>query len=452
MKVIVEYDPDLRRKPSYGYTEAMLRKAAVTIEKQFRKAAHAVYLRVLERPLPDFMKIEVRPDSMMGGKLGANTSIAACCLLRVGDDEALRFFLNESYTKGVLKGEAPSKRFAVTVMHEMMHSVDAIVIGKSSSVLVDLEMEFSFGALNDNERCRNRGLHLVLSMFGQFREEGLAMLGACLLTRCRFNAAFDDWHVFRRIFVRAMRQATKPKWEKDDNEFEEWLETKTYEIAPDILVLVLAARGTIDSATEKKILHGFKTGDYDLTDKEISCIMKAAVTLSLPEYVEGLLTPNQTGQTIGYLTEFFNYCGWYQKNVREEAIKAFCELMSQSSCSVRAFNETMHTVLEKPFVERTLDKKCKAYFSHPFGQDLYHNLLEQVKKLHTVMKTSNNAEKRLAAQLGLTYLFSGKGLVDNDIPILGRVDDLLVINKTLKVVEGLSLEAFARNLISMEKQ
>lgn len=317
MKVIVEYDLDLRKKPSCGYTEEMLHKASVTIEKQFRKAAHLVYLKTLEKPLPDVIVVEVRPRTMMRGRTESGESVSAGCLLRLDDEDPIRFHVNESLVTGLLKGEAPSKAFFATVTHEIVHSSDASVISDDLNVLADLKLVLAacFGPEMRLRRCN--GLHLVLSTLHHFRAEGVAMLGECLLTKCCFEAAADDRHIFRRIFIRALRQATKMEWEKEDHEFVEWVDTKTYEIAPDILVLVLAARKTIDAAMTKKIQHGFKTGNYDLADQEISEIMKAAIALSLQEYVEGLLIPDNDGQAIGHREEFLKYCDWYQRDLEK---------------------------------------------------------------------------------------------------------------------------------------
>lgn len=452
MKISVEYHPDLKKKLlSDGFTEEALRLASVVIHKKFRIAAHQVYLRALKKPLPDEVEIIVRPNALMNRKKESNFSVSASCKVNENEDAPLVFLLNESLVMDLLKGNAPSDEFIDTVTHEMVHSADAKMIRQTNSFLVELEMEIRgvFGPLDDEEMCRYKGLFLVLDTLNCFRNEGVAMLGTCLLTKVRFEAAFDDFHVFRRIFVRALRQATKQVWEADDHDFKEWVKYKAYEIAPDILVRVLGARGAIDSEMVKRILYGFQTGIYDMTEQEITAILQAAVTLSLPEYVEGLLTCNNRGQTIGYLTEFLKYCGWFQQEAREEVFNAFCKLMSQPFSPVTDFNETMRIILSQPLDEAELDKKCKTFFKHPLGLDLYHNLVGDLKELQSVMRTSENTEKRQAAQWTLTYLFSEKGVVHHNIPLLGRVDDLLVIEKALKIIRGQSLEEFARYLISI---
>ena len=318
MKVSVEYDFDLKKRlSSDGITEEGFHAASEAIQKLFRKAAHWVYLKTLEKPLPDVIVVEVKPRTMMGGQTESDESVSARCVLRLDDEDPIKFHVNESLVTGLLKGEAPARALFATVTHEVLHGADAIEIRKDLNVLADLKLVLSacFGPEIKLQRCK--GLHLVLLTLHHFRAEGVAMLGTCLLMKCRFEAAPDDRHIFRRIFIRALRQATKPEWEKEDHEFVEWMDKKTYEIAPDILILVLAARKSIDATTVKKIQHGFKTGNYDLTDQEISEIMKAAIALSLQEYVEGLLIPDNDGQTIGHRAEFLKYCDWYRKDLEK---------------------------------------------------------------------------------------------------------------------------------------
>ena len=450
MKISVEYEPGLKKRLlSSGIMEGALLSASRVIQEQFEHVACQVYERTLRKPLHDAIEVVVNSDNRMEGEKYNGIAASATCTLKNSEKDPIRFSVCESLAKNIIKGHEPSLEFIATVTHEMVHSAHADTVSKTIQVLVDLEVATMGvnGPLEEDDWQRYKGLLFVLSIFHHFCREGVAMLGACLLAKCRFEAAPDDLHVFRRIFVRTFRQAAQEGWDKDDFDFEEWAKYKAYKIAPDILVKVLAAREIIDSETEEKIFQGFKTGHYDLTEQEIGEVMRSAIALTLPEYIEGLLTPDKDGFVIGHLTEFFNYCGWHQQNVCEEGVKAFCEVMRQPFNTASEFNEAMQTILGEQLPKETLFDLTQSLLSHPVDEALYPGLTENVTKLQLVAK-----ENKQVSRWATTYFFSEKGLVSNDIPILGRVDDMMVIDKALKVVNERGLEEYARFLISNRKK
>lgn len=280
MKIIVNYDLNLKRTLlGQGHSMEDLDAAETAIQKQFRKAMHLVYLKTLEKPLPDVIVVEVKSKTTMGGQTESGESVSARCMLRLDDDAPLKFHVNESLVAGLLKGEAPSRALFATVTHEVLHGADAIEIRKDLNVLADLKLVLAacFGPEMRLRRCK--GLHLVLLTLHHFRAEGVAMLGTCLLTKCRFEAAPDDRHIFRRIFIRALRQATKPEWEKDDHDFVEWMDMKTYEIAPDILVLVSLQMTALQLSRESNTLLSSSTSMLVMLEQKAKASRPIFVTL-----------------------------------------------------------------------------------------------------------------------------------------------------------------------------
>lgn len=456
MQITIEYDKVCRDElVEKGYTDETLDAAAKVIEDQFSNAAYRVYTGALQRPLPDFIEISIRRDLMaLDEKESDYAKTIASCQLKMFDNDPLRFLIDKSLIQPILDGKNADSLTTNAITHEMVHTVDADMLNKSSKVLVDLEVATMGvnGPLEDDEWDRIYGLRTLLEMLSRFRNEGVAILSTCLLTKSKFVSAPDYEHVFRRIFVRTFRQVLKERYDDDDRDFMDWMKSKTYRIAPGILVMVLAELDSIDKETAEKILKGFETGLYGLTDEEVSAIMKASLALSLPEYIEGLLIHNDREQAIGHLPTFLDYCTKYQEECRDDQIKAFAELMRLPFCATRTFNDAMRKIIGEQESLEVLDQKCQAFLDEPLDEELYPDIKEKVARLQSAMQNTDKAEKSQVAQWALTYMFSGKGLVSNNLPILGRVDDMLVIDKALKVIKGYSLEAFARYLISTENQ
>lgn len=455
MQITIEYEKACRNElAGKGYTAETLDAAAKVIADQFSNAAHRVYSGALQRPLPDFIEVSIRRDLVFDDKENDYGTTIAACRLKMFDKDPLRFYIDKSLIQPILDGKDVDSLTTNTIIHEMVHTVDADMLDKISKVLVDLEVATMGvnGPLEDDEWDRVDGLRTVLEMLRRFRNEGVAILSTCLLNKSKFEAAPDYEHVFRRIFVRTFRQVMKERYDDDDRDFMVWIKSKTYQIAPGILVMVLAELGSIDKETAEKILQGFETGRYGLTEEEVSAIMKAALALSLPEFVEGLLIHNDREQAIGHLPTFLDYCTNYQEECRDDQVKAFAELMRLPFCATGTFNDAMRKIVGELESEEALNQKCQAFLDEPLDEELYPDFKEKVTRLQSAMQNTAKADKSQVAQWALTYLFSGKGLVSNDLPILGRVDDLLVVDKALKVIKGHSLEAFARYLISTENQ
>lgn len=204
-----------------------------------------------------------------------------------------------------------------------------------------------------------------------------------------------------------------------------------YEIAPSILVLVLERRGDIDKDVAERLLKGLDTGTYDLNDDEIRAVIKASLSLSLSDYIQGVTI---LGEKIAPVQPFLEFCGLVQKESENDNIKAFAKLIRQPQ-TAKVFHEVVQKIVDAAFPETVLDERYKAFDESQASCPAHHQLKAKVGTLYAVLKTDEDTEKKRIAQWALTYLFKEQDLIHDDMKGLGLLDDETVIDYALKVIE-----------------
>lgn len=176
-----------------------------------------------------------------------------------------------------------------------------------------------------------------------------------------------------------------------------------------------------------KALNCLESGEYDLTDEETITIMRAALSITLIGYVQGLTT---LGNKISPIRPFLDFCASVQQDADEDNITAY-EMLVKNPKSADSFNAAMDQIMGSCIPEEELDDIYAKFKDSPIDDALYPKLKEKVSKLYSIFKNDNNAERRRLAQWALTYFFDDEDVIHDDVSGLGLVDDITIIDYAL---------------------
>ena len=172
-------------------------------------------------------------------------------------------------------------------------------------------------------------------------------------------------------------------------------------------------------------------------DWEISSIIKAALSLSLSDYIQGVMN---LGKTIAPVQPFLEFCDAVQSKIKgtdtisTEDKNAFAKLFKQSK-TAKIYLEVMEQITESVLPEAIIDDLFQK-FDEKQADFFAHRLLkEKVETLYSILKNDADSEKKKIAQLALTYLFDQKDFIHDDLEGIGLVDDVTVIDYALSIIE-----------------
>lgn len=419
-----------------GYTDPQICGAYDAIRDQFREAAVLVFSEIMGEPLPDRMIVNTAPGFREDPETARIAALASfnSILSRAG---ILVFNVHEDTIKGYLTGdEGEIGQFRATVVHEMMHAADLPeltrrnhtlqVINKKIDQLVDHD---SFGKHDEYPQI---ALFNLMNMLGHNRAEGIALLGEHILTAQEFAHYSDAPLIFERAFELTMLNADK--WlshiKANDPPTQKLVWRMAYHSAPIILLKVLSVRGDIDEPVLGRVLEGFQTGVYDLSDEEVKRVLKAALSLNMQDFIGGLL---QLGDDVAPIWPVLRFCAQLQGDLNQANILHFIRMV-RSPESVETFNQAMDVIMGVTIPEPELDEMYSDFMQSTSDTGENAELKERVMRLYSVMKTTADSEKKSIAMWALTYFFDDQDLIHDDIPGLGLVDDMLVMDQALRVL------------------
>lgn len=428
MKVVVKDDEGCGMALMMdGYSQTQIQEAKSAIRKQFRDAALLVFAKVAGKNVPETIEIQLtqnHPDELSGKK----PAILASFSPAMSDESHLSFTIRESIIKGYLTKKRMTL-FQLTVIHEMMHAADLPMLSKASQLRNDIRNKIVASLtnpLNTQQKEPLGALLDVLNMLGVYRAEGVALLGEHLLSKQRFGSVDDAVVAFRKAYELTLQRSKL--WINSptavDEIFDDKIRGLAYNVAPGILMLTLGRRGDLENELVLRTLEGMRSGDYELSDEETITILRAALSLSLIDYIQGLML---LGDKIAPMKPMLEFCALLQKEYEEENIAAFDNLIHHPELTMQAVKEIMGNFIPESEID--------AYY-HDFCQNTPDDgMQEKVAQLYEVMKKDNDLDRRRIAQWALTYLFDDQDLIHDDIPGLGLVDDMIVIDNALELLQ-----------------
>lgn len=172
------------------------------------------------------------------------------------------------------------------------------------------------------------------------------------------------------------------------------------------------------------------SGEYNLSEEEIITIMRAALSLTLAGYIQGL---TNLGNKIAPIRPFLDFCGSLQQDADEDNMQAYERLIMQTK-SAEIFNAAMDQIMGSCISEEELDGLYTEFVEHAASDPQYPQLKEKVAKLYSALKKDANLDKRRLAQWALTYFFDDEDLIHDDVSGIGLVDDMTIIDYAIQLI------------------
>ena len=445
---------------NYGYTQNQIIEAEKTIRRQFRKSAHYVFSDILQTTPPKEIEIQMSQNDREELKGLEVARLASFSVSRSTSDKAV-FLIHEKTVREVLDNH-DMVEFESTVLHEMIHAGDFPIIKSNHDLLEQINSDnpYEQGDFFFYESDKKRGqkaLLGILAMLDHYRAEGIAILGEQLLLKrgndlsivsviftmnpglkelfdpvdIAMNYFCKTFHnIFFNTLMKAHTRITRPGFSEvilDDD-----TRQAAYSVAPYILLLALDKLSAIESGLAQKAIPALVTGDYDeLDEQECIAIIRAALSLPLPDYIQGLM---YMGDFITPIQPFLAICAKIQQDYNEESINSFYQLINDPN-RIENFNQAMTTIMGSCMSEEEID----AYYEDFLGKDLpieltKSRLKEKVAKLYSILKNANNDEGKQVANWALTYFFDDQDIIHDDIKGIGFIDDMIVIDIALNIL------------------
>ena len=416
-----------------GYTQAQMQEAQDAIRKQFRETAELVLSTLLGAPLPETIVVRMELNDWEESDHTKDCSLA-CLNLSLSKNHTLVFSVYENTVKNILR-HADDGRYVRTVVHEMMHAADMPLLKKNVALLIALSKEANSSLYDQFAGCStSRALLGILSMLHHYRAEGIAILGGHLLTQSQFRNDNQSMEMFQSIFEQNILMNKLLVTRNVDAGLEPIsyaTQHMAYQVAPFILLRVLRVLNIMDQDTCTKVLTGLETGQYDLTMENSMMIIRASLSLSLSQYIQGLIS---LGDEITSVQPFLEFCSTLQKDSIEENVEVFAQLVSQPT-TTQAFEKAMEDIMRSLILETDIDAFYYVFCQAPPDAAEYPGLKEKIDMLYSILKNEKDVAKKRIAHWALTYYFDEMDAIHDEVRGVGFVDDLIVIDYAFNVLQ-----------------
>ena len=412
-----------------GFKPSRIDEAKKFIQDLFKKSAIRVFANVLGRRVPTFLYVDfvLKTDKR---------SFLACFDTMRSREDSLYIQVNKPFVISVMN-TGKSQYVKRTVYHELIHAADLEMLTQNKKIFSLNHLNYQKDISKEHDDAWN-ALLVTIRFFEHFRNEGAAILGEHLLTKTPFGKVSDTIRRFHLVYGHTLLKSQK--WSQNEKEFDEVYNDTvyhdTYKIAPTIMVLVLEKREDIGKELALMVMEGLESGNYNLSDEEISSIIKAALSLSLSDYIQGV---TNLGGKIAPVKPFLEFCDAVQSKIKEEDTittedkKAFTKLFRQLK-TANIYRKVMEQIVESILPEAKIDDLFQKFDEKPDDFFFHHKLKEKVEMLYSILKNDADPEKKKIAQLALTYLFNQKDFIHDDLEGIGLVDDVTVIDYALKIL------------------
>lgn len=414
-----------------GVPQEQFSQARKYIQQQFEHAAEVVYKDMLNKPLPDAIMIDLGQNN--SEEMEEGSVELAHFNAELSNDSHLFFTVRDIVIRRILD-QVDLDEFESIVYHEMMHAADISMLAKSRKIFAELQFVIDEEVASHNRiDYANRALYRTLAVFDKYRGEGVAILGEHLLQKRKLPTTPEMIGGFLLIYVVTMMKAKNVMdgEDQENHDVDNWTSAMAYGVAAAILLLVLDIRGDVDEVLINKVYLGLNTGRFDLTDEETYEMLRSSFSLSLADYIQGLML---CGDKLAPIQPLLEFCAKLQRDWEDDNMEKFAELVNQPE-STQVFNEAMEQIMGCVIPEQEIDKYYESFVEGMSVNSDFFKMQEKVTCLYHIVKQDDDAGRRKIAQWALTYLFDSQDVIHDDIVCLGYVDDMMVIDYALKVLE-----------------
>ena len=402
-----------------GYSQAQIIEARQTIQRQFKSVAITVFQEILREPLPCSIIVNLVQndnDELLNNKAARLASF----YVNTSHADNLHFNVHEVAIKHLLNNDTDSlSELKSTVIHEMFHAADRYMLENNrilfSSIGKNIETEHFYGTMEQRDALV--ALIEALKMFDHYRAEGIAVLGSHLLMNKKLKLENDASQHFFDVFRLTLMKAQFQNFGQDKEFINSYIDNVAYLVAPTILMMIIGKTDMLKL-------------DEKIPDKEIALIMRTAINLSLPSYIKGLIC---LGDKMAPIEPFLRFCSMIQFNNNEDDVKAFSKLVQQPESADR-LRSTIRKIMGCLITENELDEYFYDYIQQPLDNSQYPQMKEKLQAIYHVMKTDTDPNRKTLAQWALTYFFDEEDLINDNIPGIGYIDDMIIIDYAINIL------------------
>ncbi len=415
-----------------GYSKEQRMDAKQIIRAQFRDTAIRVFQKILNKPLPKTIIVNMSISDREEIK-GESAARLASFNAELSRNDSLYFNIREITVKTVLD-HSDTKLFKSTVIHEMFHAADQQMLENDYRLFDAIRNDIYEEENSFNHQGTNTHIALLstLSMLHHYRAEGIAILGESLLMKSKFGTIEYATKQFCKVFeLTMMRAQMRIGGNREKDVFDKEAFHQAYAVAPIILLLVIDKKGDIKHELATKALNGLTTGNYELTDDEIITIMRSSLALGLTGFIQGL---TGLSDDVAPIRPFLDFCASVQQDGDEENNNAYQQLLSQPQ-SEENFNVAMDQIMGSCMPEKELDELYLKFKGSAEGDSLYPQRREKVESLYSIFKNDESLDRQRLAQWALTYFFDDEDIIHDDVSGLGLIDDMTVIDYATRLLQ-----------------
>ena len=168
-----------------------------------------------------------------------------------------------------------------------------------------------------------------------------------------------------------------------------------------------------------------------MTEEEVERIIRISLSLSLSDYIQGVVS---LGEKVAPIKPFLEFCAFIQKDYENDNITAFSHLLNQPQ-TIDMFHAVMRQIMGCVMDEEEIDGHYQTFLGCPSEISFDPQEKEKVEKLYGVLKNGDDNTRKRIAQWTLTYLFDDQDVIHDDVKGLGYVDDMTVMDYALRLIE-----------------
>ena len=417
---IIENESFKAEMKTYNVSDTQLETLLHCTQSEFADTSNRIFHEILKEKVPEIdVRLCLNEDSR-------NPKLGMFCTT-LGDDEHLVFQIFEQLFLDALDDD---QILRLTAFHEMIHAMDRKEMKRNEDTLCNLQ-KFVQDSPNDLLPASFHASYLpvlkTLQLLVLYRNEGISELCTNILTNNVLNhygiEFFTSLDVFRQITSTFFDGKTL------DLRNRHLLQT-IYEGAASVMLRLLQIRNDISEPLYDKIFSGMSTGNYHLTDKELQQLLTACRSLSLYDYIQGMITLDKDRTTLTPIMDLLYFCADLQGENNDDYRNSFIKLVeSQHNMTEQLFDTTMKNILGYLMSEKEI---TKYYIMMNLPNE---DLKQKAEQLYYIFTHDEDEDRRRICQWALTYFFDDKEVIHDNLPVFGTVDDLMVADVALGLLE-----------------
>lgn len=331
-------------------------------------------------------------------------------------------FLNNRKTK--------ENDFKYCLLHEMIHSTDQIVIKETLNAIRNIR---KFNNLFDGKYDK---LEYPLMFLCDLRTEGVATLCASFFSK--WPSEFGNYDAvtsilgvhsyfhFEETFEKVMSLRNTLYGNRDYVE----LQSLAYgPLSKNLLLDALVNSGRITSDTR------YRCQKNCLGKEEMLELYRACLSLSLPQYIAGILAVDGTGKSIIPLQTILNLCAGFQQRKDPNRISLFTLLLETTRPSTSDFIDILDEIVGYHTLDEALEVKIKALHETPVNDGMT-EMVDRLWDFYLHYKDGYYHLYAFAAKRVLDYVFCQDGLIHSHLIGFYHVDDIMLMKKIWDLIQN----------------